>query len=559
MSAFAAAALGTAAALFVLPASAALADGSGELESGFLYPATAGSVTWEDPAASAGRVAALRDAGSIDLSVNNATATTSFRIRAKQWACGPEAARMAVKVDTVTVATITVPATGFTDYTITGTWAAGWRDLHIDFLNPYAGGTCGNRWLLLDRVDAISAPATPAYYVDAVAGNDSANGRSPATAWKTVGKVNATALPAGETVLFKRGQTFTNPAGLPATVTSVLVADNPGVTYGAYGTGAQPIFDGGGQFYPIEITGASVKLQDLQAQNAGRSDKIGIVVSGTDALLQRITARGNAIGVQAMNGAHRMRLTGSQLVDNTTVIAPPGQNDDYGASGVVVLQADNTEIDHNTISRNVGPSPDFREDGSAVEIFGAKDTVVHHNISTDNHTFTELGHVRTERTTFHNNLITAAAGLSPRIGFNAQGTGDFGPVKDTRIFSNTVVIAGTGAWGVLADEGATMSLHNNIIQADLTGWSAQPVDEGHNVYAPSSYLDIPSQTNPGGIAPTSVVADPKFTGTGNYQLQSTSPAKNRGVAAYASSTTDVAGNPRAFGAPDAGAYERQSS
>ena len=60
MSALTAAVLGTAAALFVLPASAANADGSGELESGFLWPADAGTVEWEDPAASGGKLAALR-------------------------------------------------------------------------------------------------------------------------------------------------------------------------------------------------------------------------------------------------------------------------------------------------------------------------------------------------------------------------------------------------------------------------------------------------------------------------------------------------------------------
>ena len=48
-----------------------------------------------------------------------------------------------------------------------------------------------------------AAPAV--FHVDSEAGNDSAEGTRPDTAWRTLDKVNATALIPGDQILFKRG------------------------------------------------------------------------------------------------------------------------------------------------------------------------------------------------------------------------------------------------------------------------------------------------------------------------------------------------------------------
>ncbi|MBY3595899.1 right-handed parallel beta-helix repeat-containing protein [Rhizobium bangladeshense] len=80
---------------------------------------------------------------------------------------------------------------------------------------------------------AALAPA-PIYYVDP-AGSDSSDGLSPATAWQTLGKVNAATIPAGSQVLFKGGVTFSG---------SLMLREGqhfgaPGQTtiFGSYGTG----------------------------------------------------------------------------------------------------------------------------------------------------------------------------------------------------------------------------------------------------------------------------------------------------------------------------------
>ncbi|MFH0920519.1 MAG: choice-of-anchor Q domain-containing protein [Fibrobacterota bacterium] len=72
------------------------------------------------------------------------------------------------------------------------------------------------------------------YYVDATNGSNTNTGLSPATAWKTIDKVNGSALVAGDSVLFKKGETFRGSL-IPCSGSS-----SGYITYGAYGTGNKP-------------------------------------------------------------------------------------------------------------------------------------------------------------------------------------------------------------------------------------------------------------------------------------------------------------------------------
>lgn len=97
--------------------------------------------------------------------------------------------------------------------------------------------------LTLSLVVVPGSPAIAAttYYVDAVAGSDSNSGTSQSTAWKTSAKVSGAAFNPGDTIRFKRGQTFN---GL-LTVSSSGLAGAP-ITYTAYGSGALPTINGSG-------------------------------------------------------------------------------------------------------------------------------------------------------------------------------------------------------------------------------------------------------------------------------------------------------------------------
>lgn len=67
------------------------------------------------------------------------------------------------------------------------------------------------------------------YYVSA-AGNDSKDGKTPATAWLTIGKVNATTLNPGDRVYFRARDTF-NDAPLTPTTSGTTLAP---ITFGSY-------------------------------------------------------------------------------------------------------------------------------------------------------------------------------------------------------------------------------------------------------------------------------------------------------------------------------------
>ena len=82
-----------------------------------------------------------------------------------------------------------------------------------------------------------SASYAATYYVDGLSGSDSGAG-SQASPWQSVNKVNSAALVAGDTVLFKRGSSWS----------SVLVpksgTETSPITYDAYGTGNLPAMAG---------------------------------------------------------------------------------------------------------------------------------------------------------------------------------------------------------------------------------------------------------------------------------------------------------------------------
>lgn len=96
-------------------------------------------------------------------------------------------------------------------------------------------------------VTVMGSPAPPtnagtannAYYVDASAGKDSNDGRSPTTAWRTIAKVNASSFSAGDQVLFKRGEVWREQLTVPSSGS----AGKP-IIFGAYSSGVAPAIAG---------------------------------------------------------------------------------------------------------------------------------------------------------------------------------------------------------------------------------------------------------------------------------------------------------------------------
>ena len=84
-------------------------------------------------------------------------------------------------------------------------------------------------------------PTGPAYYVDncVVVGSDSNKGTSPFAPWLTIHKVNTSTFNPGDSILFERTCTWREQLTVPSSGS----AGSP-ITFGAYGTGAQPIISG---------------------------------------------------------------------------------------------------------------------------------------------------------------------------------------------------------------------------------------------------------------------------------------------------------------------------
>jgi hypothetical protein len=92
-------------------------------------------------------------------------------------------------------------------------------------------------FLLIFFIFGLTANATN-YYVSA-SGNDSNNGTSTSTPWKTIAKINSRTFLPGDYILFRRGDMWREELTPP----SSGVAGNP-ITFGAYGSGAKPIING---------------------------------------------------------------------------------------------------------------------------------------------------------------------------------------------------------------------------------------------------------------------------------------------------------------------------
>jgi hypothetical protein len=87
---------------------------------------------------------------------------------------------------------------------------------------------------------SIAFPAHATTYYVAAAGSDSNNGTSTSTAWQTIGKVNGSTFSPGDSILFNRGDAW---YGTALTVPSSGSSGSP-ITFGAYGSGANPIVKG---------------------------------------------------------------------------------------------------------------------------------------------------------------------------------------------------------------------------------------------------------------------------------------------------------------------------
>lgn len=120
---------------------------------------------------------------------------------------------------------------------ITGTPTAA-ADQTVTFELQDSGQSTASQSLNLSITSAPSS-SYPAYYVDSVGGNDSNDGTSEDSPWRTIAKVNASSFAPGDHILFKRGDTWRELLA----ISSSGQEGNP-IVIDAYGSGAAPILTG---------------------------------------------------------------------------------------------------------------------------------------------------------------------------------------------------------------------------------------------------------------------------------------------------------------------------
>jgi parallel beta-helix repeat protein len=152
-----------------------------------------------------------------------------------------------------------------TGIAVTGTNASDFAQSNTCGSSVAAGANCtisvtftptatGSRSASLSITDnAANSPQTVSligtgsstYYVDncVVVGSDSNKGTSPSAPWLTINKVNSSTFKPGDSILLRRTCTWREQLTVPSSGS----AASP-ITFGAYGTGTPPIFDGADVF-----------------------------------------------------------------------------------------------------------------------------------------------------------------------------------------------------------------------------------------------------------------------------------------------------------------------
>lgn len=123
------------------------------------------------------------------------------------------------------------------------------------------------------------------YYFSSVSGDDnrtSTQAQNPATPWKTLSKLNSfmSSLIAGDSILFKRGETFYG--GI--VITKNGTAANP-IRFGAYGTGTRPVISGFTTISSWTSLGSNI-WESTSAASALNSTNM-VVVNGANTAMGR--------------------------------------------------------------------------------------------------------------------------------------------------------------------------------------------------------------------------------------------------------------------------------
>ena len=201
----------------------------------------------------------------------------------------------------------------------------------------------------------------PHCYVDSVAGNDSASGKTEAEAW-------ASLSPAGScgTVYLKAGSSFDS-------------LSPRGLSVSTYGTGDRPVVNSA-----IMLSGTTM-LEGIKVDGSGNT---GIMISGSGNVVSNCEIDGRSGSFQMGFG---VMGTGNLIIGNSVhhLSAMSGDSGDMNTSGgaeAFMIMGSNNEIAYNSASEAHGPNETLGgEEGGCYEIVNGEarsvieDVYFHHN------------------------------------------------------------------------------------------------------------------------------------------------------------------------------------
>jgi parallel beta-helix repeat protein len=230
---------------------------------------------------------------------------------------------------------------------------------------------------------AILAPGGPvrgparglagvSYYV-AAAGSDGAGGTTPATAWRTVARVNRQALSPGDTVRFAGGQRFSD------AILSPSATGSPGapIVFTSYGHGVATLVRGvffvqsdlrfqrlalTGTFYGgSEVHGRSdhITLDRVSISLPPGNQSLGLYANGDGWVIENSEIRGSGLSGMLLSG------DGYTITGNTITHTGLDTSNGYNNHGIYLDAADAT-ITGNTILRSAESAISVRYHGSTI-------------------------------------------------------------------------------------------------------------------------------------------------------------------------------------------------